>query len=101
MSFLAFHHLSLGAMILSLAVHFVLGGALGALYFRAVWHSAKLLAEDGRPAAAVGLLGGRILLMGAVLLLTSLEGAQPLLATALGFLAARLVATRAVGEAVR
>ncbi len=96
MSTLVFHDLSPTPMVLSLILHFALGGALGTLYFRAIWRSARLFSEDGRPAAAIGLLGGRILVMGGVLLLTSLEGAQPLLAAALGFLTARFVIVRAV-----
>lgn len=72
-----------------LAAHFALGLAFGTLYFVGLWWNAGLLANDASRPAAIGLGIGRFVLLAGVLTLTSLEGALPLLLTALGVLAAR------------
>lgn len=72
-----------------LAAHFAFGVGLGAFYFAGVWWNARLF-TDGTPlAAAIGLVIGRFALLACALTLTSLEGALPLLLTALGVLLAR------------
>ena len=79
-----------------LAAHFVFGAGLGALYFAGVWWNARLFADGTSLAPAIGLLIGRFALLACALALTSLEGALPLLVTALGVLAARPLVIRRV-----
>jgi F1F0 ATPase subunit 2 len=79
---------------LLLLAHVALGAALGWLYFRGLWWNVRRFVEGRHPALTIALGVARFLALGAVLLLTSLEGAMPLLATALGLLAARAVVLR-------
>jgi hypothetical protein len=94
-----FDTLGTGAMAASLAAHLVAGLGLGFVYFNAVWRSARLYAEGGRPAAAIALAVGRFLVLGGLLALASLEGAWPLLAVAGGVLLGRPLAMRRCLEA--
>ncbi len=67
----------------------IVGVAAGAGYFASIWWSARQFA-DGRSISltlAFALL--RLLLLGGLLTLASLQGAGPLLATALGVVVAR------------
>ncbi len=96
---LSFDTLPAWAMAASLAAHLAAGMALGAVYFNAVWWNASLLAHGGRVRIAVGLIVGRLALLGGLLALASLEGALPLLAMALGVLIARPVIMRRHGIA--
>jgi len=82
-----------------LVAHFVLGGALGLLYFRGLWWNVRQLVQARGAAAAFAVGAARFLGLGAVLFLTSREGALPLLATALGVLAARAMVLRRFKQA--
>lgn len=87
---------------LSLILHLALGFGLGLAYFRDLRRGVdRLLApgSDSRSPAGAGVAAllstlVRFGLLAGVLTLTSLEGALPLLVTALGLVAARAVATR-------
>jgi F1F0 ATPase subunit 2 len=98
MSFLPFDSLPVGAMPISIAAHLIAGGAGGVLYFRGLWWNASLLSQGGRTAAAIILLVGRFALLGGMLTLASLEGALPLLVTALGVLIGRSAVMRSIGK---
>lgn len=82
-----------------LAAHLSAGFALGLVYFLAIWRSARLFAEGGRPISALSLTIARIALLGGALTLASLEGAPRLLAMALGALIARAAVVRKFGGA--
>lgn len=84
-----------------LAAHFAFGVGLGAFYFAGVWWNARLFADGAPLAAAIGLVIGRFALLAGFLTLASLEGALPLLLTALGVLAARPLVMRRVKALVR
>jgi len=98
MSFLSFDGLSVGAMPIIIGAHLIGGGAVGMLYFRGLWWNASLLSQGGRTAVAIILLVGRFALLGGVMMLASLEGALPLLVTALGVLIGRSAVMRSVGK---
>ncbi len=87
------------AVLLGLAVHFGVGFALGILYFRSLWWSARRVIGRGSLVAAVALMVGRFVLLGGLLALAGLEGALPLLIMALGVLIARSVVMNRVREA--
>ena len=97
----SFNNLPAWAMTLSLGAHLAAGIALGALYFRVVWRSARLFAEGGRAATVIVLTAGRFAVLGGLLALASLEGALPLLMMALGVLIARSAALRGRREIAR
>ena len=99
MSLLAFDDLPGWAVVLALAAHLVAGLGLGALHFGGLWWNVRLFARGGRASTTILLMIGRFILLGGVLVLASLEGALPLLLTALGILAARFVVLRSVREA--
>jgi F1F0 ATPase subunit 2 len=99
MSIWSFATLPLWAMVLSLAAHLVAGIGLGMLYFSAIWWNARLFALGGRAMTTVALIIGRLVLLGGLLALASLEGALPLLTTALGVLIARPLVLRRYHEA--
>ncbi len=101
MSIWSFDSLPTWAMSLSLGAHLAAGIALGALYFRAVWWSARLFAQGGRAATLVVLIAGRFAALGGLLALASLEGALPLLIMALGVLIARFAVLRGRREIAR
>ncbi len=98
MTFFSFANLSPGAMALDLVGHFAAGLLLGLVYFRGLWWNARLFAAGGRVATTIGLMLGRFVLLGGLLTLVSLEGALPLLVTALGVLVARSMFVRHVRE---
>lgn len=72
------------------------GVGLGLLYFHGLWWNICQFAGGGRALTLLFLAIGRFLLLGAALLLVSLAGALPLLATALGVLIARAATLRRV-----
>jgi F1F0 ATPase subunit 2 len=98
MSFLSADSLPACAMFLSLAAHLAVGIVLGIFYFHALWWIARLFL-GGRTTTSVALMIGRFALLGGLLALASLEGALPLLVTALGVFIARSAVMRRIGEA--
>lgn len=92
-------HAPAAAALPLLGVHLVLGFGLGLVYFNLVWGSARQFAAGEQTLIAVLLVLGRLALLAAVLVVTSLEGAGPLLATALGLLIARPMVMRRHREA--
>ena len=98
MTWLSFSHPSIAAMALSLILHLAAGFGFGLLYFQSLWRNAQLLAAGGGLTTVIALGLARFILLGCLLTLVSLEGAPPLLATALGTLVARQAVMRQVGE---
>jgi F1F0 ATPase subunit 2 len=94
MSILPFHMLPVWGMAVSLAIHLAAGIGLGIAYFSAVWWNARLFALGGRASTTIALTIGRLVVLGGLLALASLEGALPLLAMALGVLIARPLVMR-------
>jgi F1F0 ATPase subunit 2 len=97
----SFDSLPAWATLFGLAAHLAAGIALGAVYFHAVWWSARLFAEGGRAATVIALIAGRLAVLGGLLALASLEGAAQLLMMALGVLIARSAALRGRREIAR
>ncbi|CAN5467399.1 hypothetical protein BH10PSE18_BH10PSE18_51970 [soil metagenome] len=81
---------------LLLAAHLLGGIALGALYFRSLWWNTQRFGEGSRVITSIALMVGRFVLLAAVLVCVSFEGAMPLLTTALGIFIARFFVTRHV-----
>lgn len=79
---------------LLLTAHLAGGLALGALYFRALWWNAQRFGGGSGMALPIALTLGRFVLLATVLACVSLEGAMPLLATALGLFIARFFVVR-------
>lgn len=100
MTWLSFAHLSAWAIVFSLLLHLATGFGVGLLYFRGLWLNARMFVSGDRVAAAIALGLARFGLLGGLLTLASLEGALPLLATALGVLIARPLVMRRVKEAM-
>jgi F1F0 ATPase subunit 2 len=98
MSIASFAALPAWVVSLGLSAHLGGGFALGILYFRSLWWSVNRFGGRGSLAGTVALMIGRFVLIGGVLTLASLEGALPLLATALGVLIARSAVVSRVGE---
>jgi F1F0 ATPase subunit 2 len=98
MSFLLFDSLPGWTKLFSLGAHLGAGIVLGVFYFRGLWWNVRLFAGGGQAATAIIVMAGRFLLLGGLLTLASLEGAPPLLAMALGILAARSALIRRVRE---
>ncbi len=84
--------------VLRLAGFGLLGLFGGALYFYAVWRSARALAGGAGLVRTVLFVLARFILLGALLVFASRRGAGPLLAVAAGVLAARFVMTRRLKE---
>ncbi|MGO8912852.1 MAG: ATP synthase subunit I [Bradyrhizobium sp.] len=99
MSIPSFDTLPAWAVFLGLAAHLGAGFALGILYFRSLWSSARRFTSRGRLVTTIALMIGRVVLIGGVLTLASLEGALPLLTMALGVLVARSVVMNRIREA--
>ena len=89
MSIFWFSHLPVWAMFASLVAHFLAGTAVGMLYFRNIWWSAQHIIVGKHMTMLVASTLLRFLMLGAVLALTSLEGAPPLLSVVIGLLGAR------------
>ena len=79
-----------------LAMYLAVGFSLGLLYFGSLWWNARLFSGSGRLRTVLAMAAARFALLGGALALASLEGAGPLLATALGVLGARAVVLRRV-----
>ena len=101
MNVLSFNALPAWAMALSLAAHLIAGFGLGMVYFNAIWWNARLFAEGGRLRTTIALIVGRLVLLGGLLAMASLEGALPLLTMALGVLIARPIVMRGHRKAAR
>jgi F1F0 ATPase subunit 2 len=101
MSILSFDSLPAWALLLSLAAHLAAGFALGVLYFRSLWWNVCRCTGGGRLTTTGALMIGRFGLLGGLFMLTSLEGALPLLMLAFGVLIARSAVMRRVREAAR
>lgn len=99
MSLLAFNTIPRGVAFLGPAIHLAVGIALGVLYFRALWWNVRRFGGDGRVTTNVALMIGRFVLLGGLLTLASLEGALPLLMTALGVLVGRAIVMRHTRQA--
>lgn len=99
MSFVSFDALPVWAMAASLAAHLVAGVGLGIVYFNTIRWNARLLVAGRRAGTGIALIIIRIVLLGGLLTLASLEGAMPLLALALGVLIARPMVMRRYREA--
>lgn len=84
---------------IDLGVHLAAGIGLGVLYFSSLWWNARLFARGGGLSMTFALMAGRFALLGGALMLVSLEGAGPLLMTALGILVARFAVMRRVRQA--
>lgn len=74
---------------IGLALHLAGGAAIGTLYFGSLWWNARLFERAGRVRTLLGSMIARFVVLGGVLTAASLEGAMPLMATALGVLLAR------------
>ena len=98
MSFLSFDTLPVWAMLLSLPAHLSVGIALGILYSRGLWWTARRFIGGERATMTIALMIGRFVLLGGLLTLASLEGALPLLVMTLGLLVARSAVVRRVRE---
>ena len=97
---LAFNHPQAAWAILPvLAACLAAGIAIGTVYFRSVWQTARLLDGSGNARRAVALTAGRFVLLGSALFLASLLGAAPLLAVAAGVLMARFAVMRRTARA--
>lgn len=86
-------------VLLGLAAHLGTGFALGILFYRSLWWSARRFAVRGSLATIIALMIGRFALMGAILALASFEGALPLLTMAVGMFIARFAVMNSVREA--
>jgi len=89
MTRLLFGGLPVVALQIALAAHLVAGAGVGVLFFRGLWWNARLIVDRGPVSTSVALIVGRLLLIGALLTLAALEGAAPLLVTALGVVVGR------------
>jgi len=87
------------AMLLDLGLHLAAGVLLGTVYFRTLWWNVRMFAVAGRVTTAIAVMGARLVLLGCLLALASLEGALPLLLMAAGVLIARPEVMRRVREA--
>jgi F1F0 ATPase subunit 2 len=75
-------------MFAALVAALAAGAALGAAHFGSLWWSVVLL-RDGRTVAGIAAQALRFVALAAALALIARQGAAPLLAAALGVLAAR------------
>lgn len=80
--------------------HLFLGAAIGTVHFSCIRRTAGAIA-DGHGRLAAMLIAGRLALTGGTLVLVSMEGATPLIATAAGVMAGRFVIMRRVHKVVR
>lgn len=98
MNAMAFTRLPDWAQAVGLAAHLAAGIGLGVLYFGSLWWNARMLAGSGRLGTVMAFTVVRFTLLGSILTLVSLEGAMPLLLTALGVLVARSAVLRRARE---
>lgn len=85
------------ALTASLAIHLAGGLAVGVGYFGSIWWNAQSFTRSGRLRSILASMAARFAVLAGVLTLVSLEGAMPLLATALGFFLARTGMLRTLG----
>ena len=85
---------------LTLAIWLIAGIGTGIAYFGSLWWSARLFGHDSRLTIIVALALLRMAALGGLLVLASLQGAGPLLAMALGVVAARFGVMRRLREAM-
>ena len=90
--------LPVGSLSFVLAAHFAAGVGVGVVFFRALWWNTRLMVGGGPVSTALALMLGRFLLLGGLLTLATLEGAAPLLVTALGVFVGRFFVLRALGK---
>jgi len=95
MSFAPFD--GLPAMLLGLGIDLAAGIILGVLYFHTLWWNIRRFALGGRAITAIAAMIGRFMVLGGLLILASLQGALPLLVTAVGILIGRAALMRQVG----
>jgi F1F0 ATPase subunit 2 len=86
------------AELLTMTVYLAVGIALGILYFRGLWWNVAWLTDDRRVMATIASIFGRFALLAGLLTLASLQGALPLLSTALGVLAGRSIVMRSIRD---
>lgn len=79
-----------------IAVYLMAGAAMGTLYFGSLWWNTRRFGQGGQIYTLLAGTAARLALLGGALWATSLEGAMPLLATALGVLLARAAVMRRV-----
>jgi F1F0 ATPase subunit 2 len=91
---LLFSALPTWAAPIGLAAHLGAGMALGVLYFRSLWDNVDRLTHGGRLLPTIVMAIGRFAILGGLMTLVSLEGAQPLLMLSLGVLVGRSVVMR-------
>jgi F1F0 ATPase subunit 2 len=96
MSIIQYFGLPFWTMLASPVTHLIIGIMLGVVHFAGLRWNVSLFAADGRLVALAGLLLGRLILLSGALTLTSMQGALPLLMTALGILIARAAVMRRV-----
>jgi F1F0 ATPase subunit 2 len=99
MSVPSFDILPAWAELPSLATYLSAGFILGIVYFRSLWWSVCRFTGRGSLVATIALMIGRLVLIGGVLTLASLEGALQLLTIALGVLIARFAIMNRVWKA--
>ncbi len=90
-----------GWLPLVLVAHLGAGAGAGVVFFRSLLWNTRLIVGGGRVSTALALTLSRFLLMGGLLMLAALEGAAPLLATALGIFIGRFYVLRAAKTDVR
>ena len=93
-----FDRLPAVALLLILAAHLAAGAGVGVLFFRGLWWNTRLMVGGGPVSTALALMLGRFLLLSGLLTLAALEGAAPLLVTALGVFVGRFFVLRALGK---
>jgi F1F0 ATPase subunit 2 len=98
MTSLSFGNLPTWATCLSLAAHLAAGIVVGVLYFRSLWWNTRRFTSGGRVSTTIAVTIGRLVILGVVLTLASLEGALPLFLMALGVVIARSVVVGRIGE---
>ena len=90
-----FVHLPGGSLFV-IVLYLTIGTGLGHVYFQTMWRSVRVFAGETPGKRMLLAMTLRVAILGLVLLLTSLHGAAPLLATALGFTAGRHLVLRRV-----
>jgi F1F0 ATPase subunit 2 len=78
-----------------------LGAIVGVFYFRSLWRTTLWLSKGGHGGATAMLTIARFALMIGVLVVACLQGALPLLATSLGFFAARFAVMRRIKDQIK
>jgi F1F0 ATPase subunit 2 len=98
MRFPLFDTLSAWTEFVSLTAHLAAGIALGVLYFRSLWWNVRRYIGGAPVVTTIALTIGRLVFLGSLLTLASLEGALPLLTLSLGVLVGRFIVMGRVRE---